>query len=182
MVDLVGDLRGTDGERRRAAQQLALMPEDAEAAEAALAAGIEERRGPGRPAGAVNRATRQMRDYILRNFTDPAVGLAQTGLRSTLESTIAAAIALAQQLGCKPIEALELMRKCSAELMPYVHSKQPLAVAIQGKIAQLHIGLGAAPDRLAGDGLAQLLDEFARGTVLELEDLSHLENDAETKG
>lgn len=178
MPDLVGDLRSGNAERVRAAQQLALMPEDAEAAETEP----ERARGPGRPAGAVNRATRQLREFILRNYTDPAVGLAASGLRSTWPATIATALAIAQQLRCKPIEALELMRKCSAELMPYLHSKQPLAVAISGKVAQLHIGLGVAPERLAGDGLAELLDEFARGHVAELEDLTILESDAETTG
>ena len=183
MVDTVGDLRGVNGiERQREAQQLALLPEDAELVEAATAAHVDARRGPGRPSGSVNRATRQMRDFILKNYTDPAVGLALTGLRSNLQATIAAALAIGQHLGCKPIEALEVMRKCSAELMPYVHSKQPLAVQLTGRIAQLHIGLGQAPERLAGDGLAELLDEFARGHVAELEDLSDLEKVEETDG
>ena len=177
MADTVGDLRGVNGaDRQREARQLALLPEDADVAEAE----IERARGPGRPSGAVNRATRQMRDYILKNFSDPAVGLAVTGLRSSLQSSLEAAIALAGTLGCKPIEALDLMRKCSVDLMPYVHSKQPLAVQLTGKIAQLHIGLGQA--RLAGDGLAELLDEFGRGHVVELEDLTELENVEETSG
>jgi hypothetical protein len=179
MADTVGDLRGGNGaDRQREARQLALLPEDADVAEAE----IERARGPGRPSGAVNRATRQMRDYILKNFSDPAVGLAVTGLRSGLQASLEAAIAIAGTLGCKPIEALDLMRKCSVDLMPYVHSKQPLAVQLTGRIAQLHIGLGQAPERLAGDGLAELLDEFARGQVLELEDLSDLENVEETSG
>ena len=178
MVDTVGDLRGSNGiERQREARQLALMPENADAAEDA----IERARGPGRPAGAVNRATRQMREYILKNFTDPAVGLAVTGLRSSLQATLEAALAIAGTIGCKPIEALDLMRKCSADLMPYVHSKQPLAVHVQGRIAQLHIGLGQAPERLAGDGLAELLDQFRREAVPELEDLTELENDDGSK-
>ena len=172
VVDTVGDLRGASGaERMREARQLALLPEDADAAEAE----IERGRGPGRPAGAVNRATRQMRDFILKNFSDPAVGLAVTGLRSSLQSSLEAAIALAGTLGCKPIEALDLMRKCSVDLMPYVHSKQPLAVQLTGRIAQLHIGLGEAPERLGGDQVRELLDEFVRGHVAELEDLSDLE-------
>jgi len=182
VVDLVGDLRNGGPAARQEAQQLALMPEDAELVEAASAAQLDARRGPGRPSGSVNRATRQMREFILKNYTDPAVGLALTGLRSNLQATIAAAIAIGQQLGCKPIEALEVMRKCSAELMPYVHSKQPLAVQLSGKVAQLHIGLGQAPERLAGDALAELLDQFGRGEVLELEDLSDLENVDETSG
>lgn len=177
MVDLVGDLRSGSAEQRREAQQLALMPEDAELVEAATAAHIDARRGPGRPSGSVNRATRQLREYILRNYTDPAVGLAVTGLRSSLDATIAAAIAIAQQLQCKPIEALEVMRKCSAELMPYAHSKQPLAVNLNGKVAALHIGLGAAPGRASGDSVMAMLDEFARESVPELEDLSDLEKD-----
>jgi len=175
VTDAVGDLR--DVERQRAARQLALLPEDADAAEAE----IERARGPGRPAGSVNRSTRQMRDFILKNFTDPAVGLAASGLRSTWPASIAAARAIAAELGCKTIEAIELMRKCSAELMPYVHSKQPLAVNLQGKIAQLHIGLGAGGERMGGDQVRELLDEFVRGHVAEL-DLSDLENVEETSG
>jgi len=173
----VGDLR----QSREAAQQLALLPESGDEADAAIAEAAE-RRGAGRPAGAVNRATRQMRDYILRNFTDPAVGLASSGLCSTLASSVIKARSLASQLGCKPLEALDFMRRCSEGVMPYTHSKQPLAVQLNGRIAQLHIGLGAeAGERLGGDGLAQLLDAFVRASdALPAEDLAELENDAET--
>ncbi len=69
------------------------------------------------------------------------------------------------------------MRKCSEALMPYTHSKQPIDVHLQGKVAALHIGLGGDGERVSGDAVAALLDEFARGQVPIDEDLTDLEND-----
>lgn len=158
-------------------QQLALLPEDGAAAEAQLE---QRRNGAGRPPGASNRATRALREYLLRNFTDPAVGLAVSGLRSTLPASIEAARFLASALGCKPLEALELMRKCSEAVMPYTHSKMPLAVDLRGRVAQLTIGLGAAApgaERLGGDDVQAILAAFmAAGDDVPAEDLAELEN------
>lgn len=176
----VGDLRDSlDRLGLKPDQQLALLPESGDEADAAVEQSAE-RRGRGRPLNAQNRATRQMRNFLLQNFTDPAVGLASSGLCSTLAASVVKARALAQALGCKKIEALDFMRRCSEGTLPYVHSKQPLAVQLNGKVAVLRIGLGGdAADRVGGDALAALLDHMAGSdevAPLALEDLTEEEN------
>lgn len=180
----VGDLRESlDRLGLKPDQQLALLPESGDEAEAAITANAT-RAASGRPPGASNRATRQLRNYILANFTDPAIGLAATGLASTAQASVLKALALARALRCKPIEAMDLMRRCSDGLMRYVHSPQPLAVQLSGKVAQLHIGLGAGAAgegaRLGGAGLAELLDAFGRpDDALALADLADDGDDEE---
>lgn len=178
----VGDLRESlDRLGLRSDQQLALLPEHGDEADAAVEQAAE-RRGRGRPPNAQNRATRQMRNYLLQNFTDPAVGLAASGLCSTLAASVEKARALATSLGCKKIEALDFMRRCSEGTLPYVHSKQPLAVQLNGKVAVLRIGLGGdAGDRVGGDALAALLDHMSGAdqiAPLALEDLTEEEDAA----
>ena len=182
----VGDLRESlDRLGLRDDQQLALLPESGDEADAAVEQ-AGERRGRGRPPNAQNRATRQMRSYLLGNFTDPAVGLAASGLCSTLAASVEKARALAQALGVKKIEALDFMRRCSEATLPYVHSKQPLAVQLNGKVAVLRIGLDASSgDRVGGEALAALLDQMAGNegaAPLALEDLTEEENAANSDG
>lgn len=174
----VGDLRESlERLGLRPDQQLALLPEDGDAADAEIEHARERRFGAGRPPGAQNRKTRELRDYILRNFTDPASGLASSGLCSTLAASVLKARALASAIGCDVIEALEFMRRCSEGVMPYVHGKQPIDVKLRGAVAQLNIGLGAGGERLSGDAVAMILDEFVRGALPAIEDLSDLEKD-----
>lgn len=140
--------------------QLALIPELVEAPADVPAADGKPRIG--RPPGSANRATVELRRFILARFTDPAQGLAACGLRSSLVETIARARVLAQQLGCKPVEALEFMRRCSEALAPYLHSKAPQEIAVSGRVATLSIGLGAPGEAGALAGAAAI-EAFLRG-------------------
>jgi len=79
-------------------------------------------RGAGRPAGAINRATREFRDYILARHRSPLVTLARLQSADPLE--------LAKQLGCKPQEALDRIIRAAECLAPYLHQKQAIAVDV----------------------------------------------------
>jgi hypothetical protein len=78
----------------------------------------------GRPAGSVARTTAQMRDYLLQRYQSPLVGLAEIAGRPARD--------LAVELGCTPLEAFDRQLKAMAELAPYVHSKMPAAVQLDG--------------------------------------------------
>lgn len=75
---------------------------------AAIQAEAERRAGPGRPAGAVNRSTREWRDYILRRGGHPAVRMAEWAMLSPA--------ALAAELGCTKLEAFDRLKALWAEL------------------------------------------------------------------
>lgn len=75
------------------------------------------KRGPGRPAGSVNRTTRQLQSFLLqKGYRDPAEFLAATMSQDTRE--------LATRLGCEPVEALKVQRAAAVDLMPYFHQRQ----------------------------------------------------------
>lgn len=77
---------------------------------------IAARKGAGRPAGAQNRVTRDIRRLILTSYKHPLVALAEIYSIDTK--------ALASHLGCKPIEAANLQKACAAEVAPYLAAKQ----------------------------------------------------------
>ncbi|MFD2030236.1 hypothetical protein ACFSKM_07860 [Ancylobacter dichloromethanicus] len=87
-----------------------------EAAETPLGSLVRERAGPGRPAGAQNRVTRDIRRLLLSQFKHPLVALAEIYSVETL--------ALAARLGCKPHEALGVQVRAAAEVAPYLAAKQ----------------------------------------------------------
>ncbi len=76
--------------------------------------------GRGRPKGAPNKRTAQMRELYLKAFPHPML---QAGsiLRMTIDE-------LSRELMCSRYEAAELQRKTRADLMPYLESKMPVAV------------------------------------------------------
>lgn len=75
-----------------------------------------EKRGRGRPAGAVNRATKEFRDFVLSTHRSPLVTLARLQAQDPVE--------LARQLGCKPLEALDRILRAAEGLAPFLHGKQ----------------------------------------------------------
>ena len=46
---------------------------------------------------------------------------------------------LAEMLKCDLLEAAEFQRKTREGILPYLYSKQPLAVAMSGKVASFHM-------------------------------------------
>ncbi len=98
--------------------QLSLLggPEAVDVAAATEAAG--GKRGPGRPSGAENRATRDMRAFLEANFRHPAITLARLQAQDPA--------VLARALGCKPVEALAQIRGAAVDLLPYLMGKMPV--------------------------------------------------------
>lgn len=87
-----------------------------EAAETPLGNMTRKQSGPGRPAGAQNRVTRDIRRLLLSQFKHPLVALAEIYSTDTL--------ALASHLGCKPEAALGVQVRAAAEVAPYLAAKQ----------------------------------------------------------
>lgn len=75
----------------------------------------ERRLGPGRRPGAQNLATREFREFLLARGVSPLVSLMHYATMSPL--------ALAKELGCKPIDAFREWRILQTELAPYLHSR-----------------------------------------------------------
>lgn len=139
------------------AEQLPLLPVTRDPVEAAAPAPAEGARGPGRPAGAMNRRTKDLIDYLLvgRGFQHPAVVLAETYSRPVE--------VLAKELSCTKLEAFRLQQAAAEGLLPYLAPKQ---LAIEGGgaggftlIMDLGGDRGAAP---AEDGV-----ETFGGTIIE---------------
>lgn len=87
-----------------------------EVAETPLGNMTRKRSGPGRPVGAVNRVTKDIRRLLLSQFKHPLVALAEIYSTDTL--------ALASHLGCKPEAALGVQVRAAAEVAPYLTAKQ----------------------------------------------------------
>lgn len=106
-------------------------------AESPLGNLVARRKGPGRPAGAQNRMTKDIRKLILSQFRHPLVALAEIASLDTK--------ALAKHLDCKPIEALDRQIRAAAELAPYLAAKQA-AVDDSGQVVlpMLQLNFGAA--------------------------------------
>lgn len=131
---------------RARARQLALLDELAGRAPAAEP--VEpERRGPGRPRGSKNRRTEEWTRFLLASYGSPIEALAKV-MR-------AGPARLARELGIDTVEAFDRWAKVCVELAPYLHQKQPTAVAVDGApAAPLFIGvsqqfvaaMGVAPD------------------------------------
>lgn len=105
---------------------------------------IGERR-PGRPAGALNRKTRVLGDYLrsLTSYRDPALILAEAASRTPEE--------IATQLGCTKYEAEKLRLGCAEALMPYLHGKMPVELQIEdSRLPVLMIDMGAVTDAAGG--------------------------------
>lgn len=107
---------------RRTAEQLSLLPGPAAAAEAERR--TDEGRGPGRPKGARDRRTTDLVKFILANYRDPALFLADTFSRP-LEQ-------LAEELGCTKLEAYQIQMVAAKELHPYVRGK---IAPVEGDVA-----------------------------------------------
>ena len=77
---------------------------------------VRKRSGAGRPAGAQNRVTKDIRRLLLSQFKHPLVALAEIYSAPTTE--------LAAHLGCKPEAALGVQVRAAAEVAPYLTAKQ----------------------------------------------------------
>jgi hypothetical protein len=85
---------------------------------------LPARRGPGRPPGALNRATKELREFILTNFTDPVIGAARVMMMRPQD--------LATALGCTLLEAYDRIDRARQFVARYTHQEMPKAVEIGG--------------------------------------------------
>lgn len=116
-------------------------------------------RGRGRPAGATNKRTEEVRRYLLSRYAHPLEVLAQIYSRPV--------DALAAELGCTRVEALAAQVKAAAEVAPYVEGKMPVAVdmAVRGDFTLAIEGLNAS----AGEIEELRLLSFQPGDIVEAE-------------
>jgi hypothetical protein len=85
-------------------------------------------------AGAWKRDTRAWKEFLLRRYRSPLVGLAEVAARPVAQ--------LANELGCTRLEAFRVQMDALKELAPYLHQKMPTAVAVEGvAVAPLMIGV-----------------------------------------
>lgn len=83
---------------------------------------LRERRGPGRPPGALNRRTQAFRDYVLARGVHPADVLIETYSRPVGD--------LAKELGCTLLEAHQAQRDAARIILEYTEGKMPVRVDI----------------------------------------------------
>ena len=119
-------------------------------------------RGRGRPVGATNRRTTAWRDYLATRYTHPLETLAVIQSQPVDK--------LAAELGCKPIEALAVIKSAAAELAPYMEGKMPVAIdmTMKGDMMLAIAGMaGTTPERL---------DEIAAGQWVDVDNLEMPQN------
>ena len=83
-------------------------------------------RKPGRPKGSPNRRTNDLVKFINANHRDPLIGLVEIANMDTRE--------LARHLNCKTLDALKAQLSAVSVVAPYLHQKQPQAIAVTGAI------------------------------------------------
>lgn len=111
-------------------EQLSLLGDDA-------AQAVSEWRRRGRPAGARNKRTGEIRAWLLSRYAHPLEVLAATYSRPV--------DVLAAELGCTKADAAALQIKCAVELAPYIEGKMPVAIdlAVRSDISLVIPGLNA---------------------------------------
>lgn len=137
--------------------QLPLLPAP-EPADGGDQAGEAGPRGRGRPAGARNRRTQEIADYLLARYRSPLEGLAAIQGRNV--RVLAAELGLEAPSFDQLVELLRLQIKAAEALAPYVHQKQPVAVQVDSRgVVQLVIERhhdGAARAEHGGAGVRML--------------------------
>lgn len=126
--------------------------------------------GPGRPVGAQNRMTRDIRKLILAKHCHPLQAIAEIYTADVHE--------LARYLDCKPLEAMNVQLRAAAELAPYLTAKQA-AVDDQGNAMPtlvIQFGAGASAPA-AGDGRRVLSIEAVAADAQRFQELSESERD-----
>ncbi|CAA0096187.1 Uncharacterised protein [Starkeya nomas] len=132
---------------------------------------IAKRQGAGRPAGAQNKVTRDIRRLILAKHKHPLLALAEIYSMSVHD--------LARELGCKPEAALDRQIRAAEAVAPYVAAKQA-AVDEHGETAMptlvMNFG-GQAGTPSAGDGARVLSIGTIASQALQYQGVSESERD-----
>jgi hypothetical protein len=109
---------------------------------------VEERSGPGRPAGSPNKAKAKLREYFTgRGYRDPAEQLALiAGLDRPDMHPLGHAAMLAELTGLNMHEVLKLQRQAASDLMPYWHAKLTPDVTVNAPTMNINmVPNGSAP-------------------------------------
>jgi len=138
-----------------------LTADDIDEARAALGPGAgkvavlrEARKRKGRPKGSTNRRTEDFKRYLLRFGQHPAITLMQ--LQATPPEELVAQSELLdpgkRRMSLHDAQSLRI--RCAEALLPYLESKQPVAVdaTIRGVIVVEEIGTGHAGPGVIIDG------------------------------
>lgn len=117
---------------------------------------LERAKGRGRPRGAANKRTLQMRETVLKmGFRHPMLNLAALANATPID--------LARELSCETLEAANMILKANAELLPYFESKRPVEIDVTerrlGVLVVGEIGTGTA----ASDQFLSLTGVVAQG-------------------
>jgi hypothetical protein len=136
-------------------EQLELIRDQVPGRDAGTAVAIAERRGRGRPPGALNKRNAKFRDQLLALAPHPALALARA--YSTPVDVLAA------QLGCTRLEAAQLGIRAAAEVLPYIEGKQPISVDVRQRADVVMIMAGAPG--VTGEQLDAIAQDVNAGIV-----------------
>jgi len=143
----------------RPVEQLSLLAEKTADGEVpdidSMGAIISQHRAPGRPKGAKNKSTEQMRTFLLSQYTHPLVVLMQYASRPLA--------LLAAELKCDLVDAAKIQLAAANNVAPYVAQKMPQALELQ---ADTPLGLGFL---LGGDIASKAIAGGAAGLIQQLD-------------
>ena len=153
-----------DAEKRAAeGSQLAMfdLPSRLEGADLAeQGVKVARARGPGRPPGAENRSTRELREYMLARGAHPLIELMRWSLH-TPET-------LARELDCTRLEAFDRLTAIRRELAPYFVAKMAPTDEAGNVVPIFNLSIGGVAGGL-GPGLppwAELMSTGERQALL----------------
>lgn len=144
-----------DPEQEKAQLALFPSPEQDPASPRALPA-VVEKRGAGRPPGAMNVATKEWQEYLLANHTSPLIGEARTSMMTPMD--------LARALGCTLLEAFDRIHRSRAFIARYMHQEMPKAIDIGGA-GGITLVIGTIAEGAAAQGDAGALQ--IEGTLVD---------------
>lgn len=128
-------------------ERLAVTPEEIESAPAKF--------GAGRPKGSRNRTSDDLAQLVQQIGGHPVLAMARIQRMSIEE--------IKKTLGCTRTEAFDRWWRAVCELAPYVASKMPLAVAVNGKITSLNLSvpMGAGGTLLGPEAVLAMFGDAA---------------------
>lgn len=182
-------------------EQLALLEElaeDDQAAEAMFGFAPDRSRG-GRPPGARNRSTAEVKRFIQAAGADPVVAAsrivragpaavfdAAQAMKRTVQRNVDGELREIEEAGIDPAKAWDIWLKCVDFLGPYVHSKQPIDVKVEqpGLAIQINVGSpeAAASIEAATGGRARWTLDTEKSDTYEGEASEVTQADSHTDG
>lgn len=115
---------------------------------------LEAARGRGRPTGSKNKANQLFRDTLMKmGYRHPGLNLAALANADPIRLAAELSAPYRPKKGphagelveasCTPFDAMELIRKANAELLPYFESKRPTEVKVDSRQLGVFIMAGA---------------------------------------